>query len=147
MTGPRLVMVGSVRAAVAWQIEHNGRTDLGNAIVINNRFAVNRLYGVIGPLEIVNLHDRWDMVGGEAMAEVRERVHVANTNPLAETVEFVAPVQPLYFRDSNEMARDAAGPVIAAAFDGRCPECEGRIDEGDEIRMQHGRAVHDGCEE
>lgn len=147
MTGPRLVLVGSLRAAVAWNIDHNGRADLGHNIVINDRFAINRLNGVIGPLEFVGLHDRYEVVGGEVIAEVRERIHIANTNPLAETVEFAAPVQPAYFRDSNEMARDAAGPVVAAAFDGRCPECEGRIDEGDEIRMQRGRAVHDGCEE
>lgn len=48
-------------------------------------------------------------------------------------------------RSSNEP--EEAGPVITAAFEGRCSPCGGRIDEGDEIRMQGGRAVHDGCEE
>lgn len=45
-----------------------------------------------------------------------------------------------------------ASPVVTAEFEGVCGGryggngCGDRIDPGDEIRMQHGTAVHDGCE-
>lgn len=50
------------------------------------------------------------------------------------------------FHAPADVQRDAAGPVVAARFEGHCPVCHDRIDEGDEIRMLDGRAVHDGCE-
>lgn len=43
------------------------------------------------------------------------------------------------------MIEYCAGPVFSARFPGRCGECGEQIEEGDDIRMIDGDAIHDDC--
>lgn len=44
-------------------------------------------------------------------------------------------------------ASDAPGPVVDAAFEGKCPACDDPIEVGEPIRMVGGQAHHDECVE
>jgi hypothetical protein len=49
--------------------------------------------------------------------------------------------------DEDRLAKQDLGPWFTAMFDGDCRECDGPIDEGDQVRYKEGEIVCANCGE